>query len=333
MDKVSANSGTHEVASVANAAPGRFRLKPKLSLGENEPTSGPEGVDSTLVPAAGDSTANAPRLKLKLATSGANDPTVVSTSEPNVAPESFVSLASLPAITDETTIGAVPAPEDTSALSIPRVTMSGVPTAEPLIEAVAAPTPVAPTTAGVKAIKPKPVKGTRTRLIGVLLLLVLVGGGAVTYYFVMQEEAPPPVPIVRRAVVPQVTKTDSPAPVSAPVPASPVAQMPPPEALRIEPLPDVLGSLPTGVAVVAKSGKAPVAPVMTSAFRLWLEIVRINGVTLKAGASPRVIINGRLVRPGDTIDTTEGVVFESVDTENKCILFRNRAGFVASKPY
>jgi hypothetical protein len=46
-----------------------------------------------------------------------------------------------------------------------------------------------------------------------------------------------------------------------------------------------------------------------------------------------VIINGRLVRPGDTIDSTEGIVFESVDTEKKCVMFKNRAGFVAAKPY
>jgi len=333
MDQVSEISATHEVALVANAAPGRFRLKPKSPLGENELTSGPEGVYSSPLPAAGDSTANAPRLKLKLAPSAANDTTVASLSEPYVAAEVFVSPASVPAITDEATIVEVPAPQAMSALIIPRVAMPEVSVAEPLTEAVAAPTPVAPTAAGVKAIKPKPVAGKRTRLILVLLLLVLVCGGAGTYYFLMQEEPPPPEPLVRRPVAPLVTKADTTVPVTAPVSAPPVAPVPTPKSLGLEPLPDALGSLSTGVAVVAKPVKAPVAPVMTSAFRLWLESVRINGVTLKAGALPRVIINGRLVRPGDTIDATEGIVFESVDTENKCILFRNRAGFVASKPY
>jgi hypothetical protein len=106
-----------------------------------------------------------------------------------------------------------------------------------------------------------------------------------------------------------------------------------PELAGLDPLPPAPGSPKPDAAVVAKPTKAPVVPVMTPAFRLWLEGVRINGVTASAGSVPRVIINGRLVRPGDTIDSTEGIVFESVDTEKKCVMFKNRAGFVAAKPY
>lgn len=76
--------------------------------------------------------------------------------------------------------------------------------------------------------------------------------------------------------------------------------------------------------VVANSAAA-------AAFRVWIDGVRISGVVL--GESPRAIINGRLVRPGDVVDASEGIVFDGVDVERKQVVFRNRTGLFASKPY
>lgn len=186
--------------------------------------------------------------------------------------------------------------------------------------------PVAPPPVSAKPVKPKAAtSATRRLLLGVGLLL-LGGGGAGTYFYLMMEEPPPPPPLVRRAVVPLVPKPAPAAPAEAPiVPAS--------ESVGRDLLPPLPGTQKAEAAVAAKPTKASAVPVMTMAFRLWLEDVRINGVTASAGSVPRVIINGRLVRPGDTIDSAEGIVFESVDTEKKCVMFRNRSGFVAGKPY
>jgi hypothetical protein len=47
----------------------------------------------------------------------------------------------------------------------------------------------------------------------------------------------------------------------------------------------------------------------------------------------RFIINGRLVRLGDTVDASEGISFHALDVERRMLMFRNHAGMVAGKGY
>ena len=72
-------------------------------------------------------------------------------------------------------------------------------------------------------------------------------------------------------------------------------------------------------------------PVVSPAFRAWIADLRITGVV--SGASPRAIINGRLVRPGDVVDASLGITFDGLDVERKELVFRTRNGAFASKPY
>ena len=58
---------------------------------------------------------------------------------------------------------------------------------------------------------------------------------------------------------------------------------------------------------------------------------RVTGVI--TGASPKAIINGRLVRPGDMIDAGEGIALDSIDAANKQLVFRSRSGATATKSY
>ena len=317
------------VASVADPAPGRFRLKPKITLGAADPAISSEPPASTPVHSAEAETVVIPRLKLKVATATLSDPIVESMPDASPAPPACVGPTDGAVITADSQIGQLPATHEQSALVlIPSITAPADSPVTPIIGAVSSPvTPiVAPPVVVVNLVKPNALKCAPPRLIlGVLALLLLVGGSA-AYFYLMQEEPPPPTPLVRRSVVPLVPKPFSATP--GVVPPAPT-----PESVGIDQLPPAPGPQKAEAVVAAKPNKAPVVPVMTPAFRLWLEGVRINGVTASASTVPRVIINGRLVRPGDTIDSAEGIVFESVDTEKKCVMFRNRSGFVASKPY
>jgi hypothetical protein len=90
-----------------------------------------------------------------------------------------------------------------------------------------------------------------------------------------------------------------------------------------------LSSVPSGG---SKSGQAGVSNAAeATALRAWVDDVRITGVL--SGSSPRAIINGRLVRPGDVVDASAGIVFDGVDLERKLVVFRNRVGMFASKSY
>jgi len=45
------------------------------------------------------------------------------------------------------------------------------------------------------------------------------------------------------------------------------------------------------------------------------------------------IINGRLARPGDVVDATEGIGFDGVDDKRKVLIFRSRNGAFLEKGY
>lgn len=327
-DPGSGISAVPGAAPVADHAPGRFRLKPKITPGAEEQETLSAFPGSSSVPSVDSESIIIPRLKLKVATANSSDPAVESMPDANNTHPSFVVPPAGPEVTDGREIGGLPPAHDQSAMLQVPIETPRMDSVEAPIEApVSSPTaPVAPPPLVVKPAKPKAATSSPRRLILGGLVLLLLGGGTGAYFYLMQEEPPPPPPLVRRAPVPQIPK---------PAPAAPVVvpPVPNPELAGLDPLPPAPGSQKPEAAVAAKPTKAPVVPVMTPAFRLWLDGVRINGVTASAGSVPRVIINGRLVRPGDTIDSTEGIVFESVDTEKKCVMFKNRAGFVAAKPY
>ncbi len=204
---------------------------------------------------------------------------------------------------------------------------------------LAVPLPPAPSSAPVGAVARRPVvpapvvkraPGKAGLLLGLLGAVVVLGGGTLSFLFMRPESAEPVAPI-RPAAVPAAVPA---VPVTAPVPETPKPPpAPTPARLEIAPLPSSPEMVQAAATDQAKSAKAAVnaAPVVSPEFRLWTDGVRISGVA--SGSSPRAIINGRLVRPGDLIDTGEGIVFEGIDVEKKQVMFRNRAGAVAGKAY
>lgn len=66
-------------------------------------------------------------------------------------------------------------------------------------------------------------------------------------------------------------------------------------------------------------------------FQAWVANSRINGVF--NGSPPRALINGRTVRAGQSVDDALGIVFDSVDPQEKTITFRDATGAKLTRRY
>ncbi|WP_052300298.1 hypothetical protein [Opitutus terrae] len=66
-------------------------------------------------------------------------------------------------------------------------------------------------------------------------------------------------------------------------------------------------------------------------FQAWVANARINGVF--NGNPPRALINGRTVRAGQSVDDALGIVFDSVDPQEKTITFRDATGAKLTRRY
>ena len=51
------------------------------------------------------------------------------------------------------------------------------------------------------------------------------------------------------------------------------------------------------------------------------------------GDPPRVMLNNRLVRGGDSVDSSLGITFERLDPEKKLLIFRDKSGAVVTRRY
>lgn len=308
------------VAPVADA-PSRFRLKPKLNQEPEEANKAgiPAGaaavvpmVEAMHAAQAGEPMVEIPRLKLKPLTS-------IAAPEPAVMPPEVPPPVPAPVEPAASVVG--PAPD----MSVPAVSLPASPLVgglTPLILKPEAPppVPVLPSPPVVLHLPNRPVVGPKEKkfpLVALLGILVVLLGGA-AYFVFRRPTAPAPV----SAKPAQAVSASAPVPVAPPPPQ--------PEAVVIAPLPPPPSELgPVTVTNSVKTGTS--VPVMTPAFRAWIANARITGVI--TGSSPKAIINGRLVRPGDMIDAAEGIALDAINAEQKLLVFRNRSGATATKPY
>jgi hypothetical protein len=92
-------------------------------------------------------------------------------------------------------------------------------------------------------------------------------------------------------------------------------------------------SVPTALApgVTANMG-VPISNIGASPeFRAFVANVKISGVF--QGANSRALINGRMTRVGEPVDSTLGVIFEGIDPEKKQIIFKDASGATATRKY
>jgi hypothetical protein len=82
---------------------------------------------------------------------------------------------------------------------------------------------------------------------------------------------------------------------------------------------------------LAASADLDAAAEASPAFRSFVANAKINGVF--QGSPPRAMINGRLARAGEVVETGLGVVFDGIDSDRKVLIFKDRSGAVVSRKY
>jgi len=105
---------------------------------------------------------------------------------------------------------------------------------------------------------------------------------------------------------------------------------PPPDAVAAPVLVPGSGSV-IAPGVTAVTNDVMAAPKASAAFRRFVADAHITGVF--QGTPPRALINGRMIRAGELIDQALGVVFDSIDAEQKTITFKDRAGVPVTRRY
>ena len=333
-----------DAASAPTAEEGvkRFRLKPKLSFDPDAQKTAAAPEETQPEPPVTKPLAAAPIPPMPEIAPGDALP-VVPPVAPPVDPVSVPTLADmegdgmprlkLKAVSAETAATAPETPAPTSGLEV-----SGLPVSVPLppppsslppppaggIPRPGATRPPMPIRPMVPIPAPrKPARKKRGLLIAGMVVLPLLGCGIAYWFLGRSEPEPTPAPIVRQrvAVAPQIDPA-----LLEELPASPNAGLgrPVDGAQGVPDMPAV-GTAPGPVVPKGPSAAA------TKAFRTWVDGVQVSGVV--SGSSPRAIINGRLVKMGDLVDSSQGIIFDGVDAERKELVFRTNTGLIGGKAY
>ena len=105
-------------------------------------------------------------------------------------------------------------------------------------------------------------------------------------------------------------------------------QAPRPAASRPSPVPATSSKIAPGVAATAQVEAAAEA---TAPFRSFVANAKVSGVF--QGPPTRAMINGRLTRAGEIVDTTLGITFNGVDSTNRQLIFQDQSGGTVSRRF
>jgi hypothetical protein len=176
------------------------------------------------------------------------------------------------------------------------------------------------------------------KLILVALGGLLVAAGVISLAIVKFVDPPPP---PSRSVRPRPVTPE----VSVPTPTveteTPKEPVPEEQVERVQPRPvkarsksgvitgTVTTDLAPGVTVTTEAVQAEVEA--SQSFRTFVADAKISGVF--QGTPSRAFINGRLIRVGETVDSSLGIRFESVDPKAKNIVFKDSTGATVARRY
>lgn len=124
-----------------------------------------------------------------------------------------------------------------------------------------------------------------------------------------------------RDAVGAITDTGAPAAPAAPA-GRPAAKAP---------TTTVAGSSSIAPGISATNADVAAEAEASPAFRAFVANAKISGVF--QGNPPRVMLNGRLARGGDTVDSGLGVTFDSVDPDKKLLIFKDKSGATVTRRY
>jgi hypothetical protein len=193
---------------------------------------------------------------------------------------------------------------------------------------------------------------------GTLGLVVFAGGLYLAYSYFFTEEAPAPAvnksPAAPVAAKVPATPTPAPAP-QAPAASSPVARARETTESRAMAVAETTAPVAAATTEAPAAAPAPKAAETATArttiakgvtatttleqaaadasveFRTFVANAKISGVF--QGTPARAVINGRLSRSGETIDTPLGIVFDRIDADRRHIVFRDRTGATVTRRY
>ena len=83
--------------------------------------------------------------------------------------------------------------------------------------------------------------------------------------------------------------------------------------------------------ILATSSEVDAVAEATPAFRAFVANAKITGVI--GGIPAKIILNGRLARSGDLVDSALGVTFDSIDAERKLLVFKEASGAIVTRKY
>lgn len=106
---------------------------------------------------------------------------------------------------------------------------------------------------------------------------------------------------------------------------------PPPGAPAVADKPAVRtsGSIAPGVSATIADVEA--VPDATPAFRTFVANAKITGVI--GGTPPKVLLNGRLMRAGESVETALGITFDGIDPDRKLLIFKDKSGAIVTRKY
>jgi len=166
-------------------------------------------------------------------------------------------------------------------------------------------------------------------VVGVILAGGVIGGA----YLKFSEPLPPQKLPTRANLLPAREPV-----VLTPAPVKPVH---PPGPSKLEVVPpvdtgpaarvDSTATIEISPGVMATTESVKAVPNASSSFRTFVASARISGVY--QGTPQRAFINGRLVRAGEMIDSSQEIYFDSVDLANRSIIFKDSIGATVSRRY
>jgi hypothetical protein len=176
---------------------------------------------------------------------------------------------------------------------------------------------------------PKKVAGSHVRrdaLIFGLAFLLLVGLGGGAYFYFAASPEPVEAPVASRpkpAAPPAPAQTPSAPPVTAETvkTAASVAAAPSPA----QPAPVNEASSP------ASPPPPPPPPQPSARFTRYADGLRVSGVF--QGSPARALVDGRIVREGDVIETNLGIRFVAVDLASKHLVLQDASGAMVRVKY
>lgn len=193
--------------------------------------------------------------------------------------------------------------------------LAPIPGAGKVVASVALP----PITKFVPVVATAPVRdsdGQFKKVVGMILLCALVGAAG---FLAFQE-----------FILPGLEKADS-TPVVAAEASTPKAALPVRPAAVAGPAVSAQANVsipaPEVAATAAVAGPAQASPAFTN----YVSGLRVSGVSL--GASPRALINGRMVHVGDLLEPTLGVRLASVDGASRHLVFEDASGASVTARY